>query len=235
MNNMKFLIQTIDNKIVHDFCFTLIESIKYQIWLNKSPMDGIYNEKPIVPGCIPIGTVEFVSTYFKTFFNREILPKNIPNELLRKEFTGRHIINGTERDIKDLKFVKSNTKIKDFTEICKKAPKGNYQISEIIDIKSEWRVFVFNKTIVGVKNYVGDYFCIPNKSLVYDMINAYESQPISYTIDVAITEENETVIIEVHDFFSCGLYGFSDHRILPFMFSKWFYEFIYSKSIEKIF
>lgn len=29
----------------------------------------------------------------------------------------------------------------------------------------------------------------------------------------------------VHDFFSCGLYGFADHNILPYMFKDWFKEF----------
>ena len=57
------------------------------------------------------------------------------------------------------------------------------------------------------------------------MINAYKTQPIAFTLDVAISN-NDTVIIEVHDFFSCGLYGFSEHKILPFMFSKWFFSFV---------
>lgn len=29
---MKFLIQTIDNKMIHDFSFTLIEAIRYRKW-----------------------------------------------------------------------------------------------------------------------------------------------------------------------------------------------------------
>lgn len=46
-----------------------------------------------------------------------------------------------------------------------------------------------------------------------------------YTLDVSVFN-NKTSIIEVHDFFSCGLYGFNDFRHLPFMFYRWFNEYI---------
>lgn len=55
------------------------------------------------------------------------------------------------------------------------------------------------------------------------MIREYKSCPIAYTLDVGVNSNN-TFIIEVHDFFSCGLYGFSDNKILPYMFSDWFDE-----------
>lgn len=57
------------------------------------------------------------------------------------------------------------------------------------------------------------------------MIKQYITAPIAYTLDVGISD-GKTVVIEVHDFFSCGFYGFSDHTIIPFMFSRWFIEYI---------
>jgi len=62
------------------------------------------------------------------------------------------------------------------------------------------------------------------------MINSYITQPIAYTLDVGVVND-KTYIIEVHDFFSCGLYGFSNHQILPFMFSRWFNSFINKKTV----
>lgn len=58
------------------------------------------------------------------------------------------------------------------------------------------------------------------------MIGNYTSQPPAFTLDVAITPNNETVIIEIHDFFSCGLYSFAEHKILPFMFTRTFNNLI---------
>lgn len=227
---MNFLIQTAKGKIVHDFSFTLIESCKYQNWYTRGNNFKCYfTNKVIKPNdkkeYIPIGSVEFVTEYLQIYYNLIPKPKNVPLELMCKKWSGRNIINGTEKDIVGEKFVKSNDKIKYFTEICKEAPKGNYQISDLIDIQSEWRAFIYKGELVGLQNYAGEFGMFPNVNRIKPMINAYESQPIAFTLDVAISNK-KTVVIEVHDFFSCGLYGFSDHRVLPFMFSNWFYSFI---------
>ena len=94
---INFLIQTIDNQIKHDFSFTLLESLNYLNWLhnNNNPFNTIFNNEPIIPNCIPIGSVEFVSTYLTTFHNKTPKPKNIPADLLNLTFTGRNVFNGT--------------------------------------------------------------------------------------------------------------------------------------------
>jgi len=229
---MKYLIQTINGKVKHDFSFTLLESIEFQNWLrNDKSFEVCFTDEPTMPNYIPIGSVEFVSKYIANYYGLTPKPKNIPIELIGKNWTGRNVINGTEKDIIGEKFVKSNDKIKSFTEICKIAPEGNYQISDLIDIESEWRAFVFEGKLVGLQNYSGEFDIFPNVDKIKAMINAYKTQPIAFTLDVAISN-NDTVIIEVHDFFSCGLYGFSEHKILPFMFSKWFYSFVGGQKIK---
>lgn len=220
---MKFLIQTVDGQIKHDFSFTLIQSIEYHKWLDpECEMEYNLTDEKIYPGFIPIGSVEFVSTYLNEFYNKIPKPINIPDELIDHIWTGRMIINGTEKDIVGEKFVKSNDKIKSFTEICSQAPPGNYQISDVIDIQSEWRAFVYNNKLIGLQNYGGDFDIFPDVVKIKKMIKTYTTQPPAFTLDVAITPDNNTVIIEVHDFFSCGLYGFSEHKYLPFMFSRSF-------------
>lgn len=226
---MNFLIQTINGKVKHDFSFTLLESIEYQNWLRNDNSFGVcFTDEHIMPNYIPVGSVEFVSNYLSQYYGLTPKPINIPIELIDKKWTGRNVINGTEKDIIGEKFVKSNDKIKSFTKICKSAPEGNYQISDLIDIQSEWRAFVYGGELVGLQNYSGEFDAFPNVDKVKAMINAFKTQPIAYTLDVAISNM-DTVVIEVHDFFSCGLYGFSEHKILPFMFSKWFYSFIGQK------
>jgi len=225
---MIFLIQTIDGKIKHDFSFTLIESCDHQNWYNNDIVcQYIFSEQVTADSSlIPIGTVEFVIEYLKLHYNLVPKPKNIPIELMTQEFTGRNVFNGTEKDILFDKHIKSNDKIK--AEISfQNLLKGNYQISSIIDIQSEWRAFVYKKQLVGLQNYSGDFDVFPDVSKIKLMISTYARAPIAYTLDVAISNHN-TVIIEVHDFFSCGLYGFADYRILPFMFSDWFTSFINS-------
>lgn len=230
---MKFLIQTISGKIRHDFTFTLIKAIEYQNW-TKNSMDFELAEKSeyIIDGFIPIGSVEFVLKYLFKYNYKIPQPKNVPEKLF--PFAKRNIFNGCELDINPEKhFFKSNDKIKGFStnkyvllnSKDKEIPIGGYQISDFIEIESEWRAFIYQKKLVGLQNYLGDFTLFPDVNKINEMINTYDDAPIAYTLDVGINKNKETFVIEVHDFFSCGLYGFEDLKILPFMFSRWFYEF----------
>lgn len=226
---MDFLIQTIDSEIKHDFSFTLLESIKYNNWYNKRDKISykLTNEET-EPGFIPIGSVEFVSKYLYDYFRLKPLPKNIPFELFK--YANRTIFNGTyEVRLEKDYFIKSNDKIKDdINGLLKKTdilPEGNYQFSEIIDIDSEYRCFVHKNKLVGLQNYSGDFTIFPDIKTINNIIDDYKKSPVAYTLDVGINDTG-TFIVEIHDFFSCGLYGFSDLNRLPYMFSQWYYEFI---------
>jgi len=230
---MKFLIQTTNKKIVHDFSFVLLESIKYNNWLNNSNdikykfiEYNNFNFKKYHKNYIPIGSVEFVCDYFKYFYNIIPKPKNIPEELF--EYANRCIFNHDHTIMGDY-FIKSNDVIKSPINGIygndKTLPSGSYQCSDIIDIDSEWRCFVYNKELVGLQNYSGDFKMFPNVNKIEEIIKNYKNSPISYTLDVGINYSG-TFIIEIHDFFSCGFYGFSNHKIIPFMFSRWYYEFL---------
>lgn len=234
---MNFLIQTIDGKVKHDFSFTLIQSLDYHNWINndKKAKYRLVNDLSKVnkPYYTPIGSVEFVSEYLQKFYGIQPKPLNVPDDLNQTWITHRHIINGTDKDISGQKFAKSNDKIKGITGLCSDClgmPEGNYQISDVIDIVSEWRCFVYDGKLVGLSNYSGDFTLFPSIWKINEMINAYKSAPIAYTLDVGInvySDGNEyTFVIECHEFFSCGLYGFADHKILPIMFIRAFNEII---------
>lgn len=230
---MKFLCQTINNKVVHDFVFQLAESVNYLNWWNQKEDFAtiqyceLDDEMPI--GFVPVGTVEFVEKYLKVHYNKTVKPINVPESLMLLRFTQRRIFNGTEKDIGiGDNFVKSNDRIKGFSEaFCKVAPEGNYQISAMIDIESEYRCFVYQKRLVGIQNYSGNFEIFPNVEKIKEMIRAYENAPVAYTLDVGVNK-HDTFVIEVHDFFSCGLYGFSDNRIYAKMLYSWFMNFINS-------
>lgn len=230
---MKFLIQTIDKKIKHDFSFTLIQSIDYHNWLSKGSITFKLTDDDLKKDYTPIGSNEFVHSYMEKYLGCSPNPINVPDELLDQKFTHRTIFNGTNNDLLGHKFIKSNDCIKAFTEYIntdendfdpKSIPDGNYQISEVVDIQSEYRCFVYQNKLVGVQFYSGDFTIFPDIKSVETMISSYKSSPIAYTLDVGINESG-TFVIECHNFYSCGLYGFSNHRILPLMFNRWYYEY----------
>lgn len=246
---MKFLAQTRNGKIIHDFVFALNEAMYYQEVL----AGFMSQDKPILvrhDGCdfsgidnlddyTPVGSIDFVSAFLRTFYPKAenmLRPLNVPEELF--PYAGREIANVICKD--DFKpfwkynevYAKSIDEIKDqfnglYDDIHGKNVAKDFrhcQVSEVIQIVSEWRVFVFQGQILDCRNYSGHFFVYPDPDRIIKMVKAYEpAAPAAYTLDVAVTTKGETVIIECHRFFSCGLYGFKDHKLLPYMFSQtWF-------------
>ena len=96
----------------------------------------------------------------------------------------------------------------------------------IDDIISEWRLFIRDGEILDIRNYLGDSFICPDKKLCSDIVKSYITNRPVYTLDIGVRENMDLVVIEVHDFFSCGTYGFSDYRKYPIMLWRWFRWFI---------
>jgi len=238
-----FLIQTVDNEVCYDFSFQLIEAIKYNNWFRHDKIFEyvLVNDIPnyFIEDCIPIGTVEFVHKYLKKYYNIIPKPLNVPEELFK--YANREIENTTNEELwgKGELFVKSNDTVKEgitgiYNTNLYTLPKGNYQASEIIEVKSEWRAFVYYNKLVGLQHYSGDFTKFPDINKINNMIKDYKNSPNAYTLDVGlidgITDSLDTIVIECHNFYSCGLYGFSDNTLLPYMFSKGFYQIVKNKS-----
>ena len=111
------------------------------------------------------------------------------------------------------------------------------QVSTMLnDIRSEWRVFIYEEKVAGCEMYLGDPLAFPNAESIQAMVTVLQMHraasekngkpfeyPKTYSFDVAVVGANcNTYIIEMHDFFSLGLYGFTDEKY-PYMLSHaWF-------------
>ena len=253
---MKFLIQTVNGEIVHDFVFELQRSLEYLEWKGenhislKCELENIKRLTRIdISEFIPVGTVEFVMEFASIYINSNakllIKPINVPNSLL--PFTLNHSVenykiwNDNREDINNKLdngnklYIKSNEKIKSdlngvyLLDEISKLPIGNYQIGNYKDdILSEYRCFVYQDKLRGLQFYSGDYEIFPNMDIIHNMMSKYKwdwgkgEAPQAYTLDVYVNDNNETGVIECHEFFSCGLYGFSDYQHLPYMFERAF-------------
>lgn len=128
-------------------------------------------------------------------------------------------------------FVKNVSKLKEFNSSAYEGripapstlPAGTYLLSEWIDIRSEFRVFVYRDKILAVQNYLGFPLVFPDADKLVKMVEKYRGDdgwPEAYTMDVAVLCQKdqlaETVILEIHPFVSCGLYGFN-HPLIPDM------------------
>lgn len=198
---------------------------------------------------IPVGSVEYVSAYLRAFYPSAVSalrPINVPKALMRYA-SSRGIKNITdEKDARRFTYVgetlfrKSLSKIKDQTNgivtVSKPDDVIGYQVSRIVDFVSEWRVFVFQDAIRHMACYIGDALTFPSRERIEAMVKDYSEAgwiddtgrhggpPVAYTLDIGVTSEGKTDIIECHRFFSCGLYGFNDPAVVPFMLSQAWFE-----------
>lgn len=178
----------------------------------------------------PVGTINFVENCLGIHEN----PVEIPKYLRTKEFLCRDykVCNWTEiprygtfflKDVSQLKKFGSiiNATYTDIDDLFNYERKSEFdatlvldkthlfQVSSIIDIKSEFRVYVFGGSIEHIAYYNGDCTRFPNMSVInkaVNLINYREKWLKSYTIDVAVTNTC-TSILEIHNFTSCGLYS----------------------------
>lgn len=254
---MKFILE--NRNIYFDFQYELFRAEEYYRWLNEGKSEDLKTEMIVSTlrdaerydwefdpkEWCPVGSVEFCVDWYKTYWGKTPLPRNVPeglsNYLMRRVITKDSTklvddIPGDEVFRKHTKIIKSN-----LNGIVKKKDLFNegeydFQISEVLkpeQIISEWRCFVYNGALIDIKNYAGDPFHIPQKEIIAGFIHYFSQThaPISYTLDVGIIDTKgflnpfATEVIEVHDFFSCGLYGFSDLKLYPLMLWRWFKEF----------
>lgn len=228
----EFLIQTINGQIRHDFSFALVEAIDYQNWFRAGSHDYVLSDN-VKTGdfsdYIPVGSIQFVRAFLEEYYQKsEMHPINIPVELRGEAFVKRPIHYVTKDEaiyrfegIGEEYFVKSLSSLKGYTGITKTfrdVPEVDLMVSPVIPIDSEWRCFVYNSKVVGLHNYLGEIFSYPDKEFILEAVKAYKNAPPAYTLDVGVAKDRGTFLIEVHNFYSCGLYGFNDSRILPQMF-----------------
>lgn len=174
---------------------------------------------------IPVGGLNFVSAYL----GKHIKPIDISR--VDRKFTGREIqILSYDEMIAYLdrngpRFIKSATKCKEFQagkydkksiEIIEKSisylhKSHKFMVSELINLLAEWRLFIHKGKILDCKQYMGSWESRFDGAFVKEMVASIPKSIIpytSYTLDIGLTDANSIVLIEAHNFISCGLYGF---------------------------
>ena len=93
--------------------------------------------------------------------------------------------------------------------------------SEVLKIVSEHRAFVADGKILDVRKYKGPYGTHPDLKTIENCIFVWEDQPVAYSLDVAVTEEGKTVLIEANDAYSLGTYGLDPYSYTKMLILRW--------------
>lgn len=231
-----FLVQKEKNvlKIEEYIVEDLLKRNKYGHSAIYTTLDNITDK--LKNGLIPIGTIEFVTKYLNLknpSFTHKV-PIEIPTYLQTDEFLKRNyqIVDWTNiprhgnyflKDVTHLKEFGSlvNTLYWDIDELFNYEPKSKcdttlvlnkehlYQVSSLLSIETEYRVYVINHKITAISCYEGSPLNLPDLELLKKAVNLIqfnEKYLTSYTIDIAVGNFG-TAILEIHNFTSIGLYN----------------------------
>ena len=114
---------------------------------------------------------------------------------------------------------------------------GNYSedydvlVSEPLDICAEWRCFILYDEIVDVRPY-GLLLDRSRKSYRYhsdfkvldSMMEAFISwkeRPIGCSMDICVTKDGQTLLVEINDAYALGCYGFADVFYAKLISARW--------------
>lgn len=181
---------------------------------------------------IPVGDIPFIEGWLRRNYGKDMKPIEVPECLRKEEFLKRIYDFAEKKDLpfqsRQKYFVKNVSGLKVFNSALYEGtmpgwntlPDGRYLVSEWLDILSEFRVFVFHDEILSIQPYLGMPLMFTNAEKIRKMVEEYKNdpeRPMAYTMDIAVSKHKggiiHTVILEVHPFASCGLYGFCSPEI----------------------
>lgn len=183
---------------------------------------------------IPVGTIDFVEAWLYRFHKIDCInPIEIPPCLRKEEFLKREyrIVRKENLPTAGRIFFKDASRLKvfsgeincetfftddlwkpkqnDFDTTLHLDPEHLFQVSEIVNIGSEYRIYIQDNIIQAIANYNGNPCLLPDVKLLQKMINIYSMRydcPKAYTMDIAVNEK-ETFLLEIHPWIAVGLYN----------------------------
>ena len=94
-------------------------------------------------------------------------------------------------------------------------------ISEVVEFIAEWRCFILNGSVLDVRFYTGDYHAQFDATVIDEAIASWEDSPAAYGLDIGVTRDGRTLIVEVNDGYSLGNYGLSPMKAIKFYKARW--------------
>lgn len=239
---MVFALQTVNHSIDDEDVFIVKKIIDRSSYSNSYVYMDLkeISVSPLVNSpkeIIPIGDLKFVGSWLNCKFGtKNLSPIEVPKPLRNFKFLQREYFFTNKENIQltGRKFIKNISKLKSFSYMGdlknidpSSMPTGMYVVSEIIPIVSEYRVFVSDLTIKAIQYYDGDCTYFPDINVISEMILFYylnKNRPVSYTLDVALTQDLKTIVLEVHPITSVGLYGYTGEDLLYMYFEgvQWY-------------
>lgn len=105
-------------------------------------------------------------------------------------------------------------------------------VCEPLTIMSEFRVYVHEGDILGVKHYYGDWDIVPKGEFIHTVIKNYKPCPIAYGIDIGVLANGDNIVIEVNDACNLGNYGLDSIYYGEMLVNRWF-EIVATPKVDR--
>lgn len=215
-------------QLAFDFCYSAMMGA-VQADIKWKPFQSIY-DIPGDPTSIIVGSVEMCAAWLKS--TGHVIPE-LPNIFPFQEFLGRHITVAPIEKISYPSFIKPYKQIKAFTgfvatnklyvDIFAEGYKGLVLAQDVVEIISEYRMYINCNRIIGLKHCRGDCLTFPDRFFIEKCFTRAKEviDHHAYTLDFGVLEDGSTILIEINDGWATGNYGLEPHDYYMFVRNRW--------------
>lgn len=196
-------------------------------------------EVPLSKNNVVVGFIQDIHKHIERLGGKPPKALNIPDELI--SFTGRNIRYMTKAEFMNDRvlpiFVKPNGLAKEYSDVLtpgvltKESSRTMFfadvpdhcplLVSEVVDFVSEYRGYVIEGVLKGIKHYQGDFRIFPDMKVIDKAISEYKTQPVGYAIDFGVTSDGRTLLIECNRGFALGNYGLEPSLYSLLLAKEW--------------
>jgi hypothetical protein len=95
------------------------------------------------------------------------------------------------------------------------------EAQDALSFASEWRVFVTRGVVQGISHYAGDPLRFPAANVIRMAVGAWRGAPAGYAVDVGVTDDSRTILVEVNDGYSLGHGGLVADLYARLLLARW--------------
>jgi hypothetical protein len=210
-----------------DFCYSAqIGAQNCNIQVKKF---SEWKDIPADPTNIIVGSVEMCKGWLQQYYT---VPYAIDLSVFNK-YLGRKIDTVLVKDLEYPTFIKPVIDVKAFTgfeavnesyvQIFAEGYTGHVWSQEIVDIVSEYRMYITNNKILGMKHYSGDCLVFPDAKFIAECFEFSKTvlDYHSYALDFGVLSDGRTILIEPNDGWAIGNYGLEPSLYYRFIRNRW--------------
>ena len=196
-----------------------------------------FDDVPLTPDDIVVGGIKYAARAFERLGWTVPDLDPVPAEL--RAFAGRNFWRSTLADVRRrvsagnavfFKPIPSQPKIfvgsvartvGDLIATASFDDQIEVDCADVVSFEAEFRTFVLHGEIIGVRPYKGDPLLFPDPKVIRDAVAAWTDAPAAWSLDVGITSDGQTLLVEVNDSYALGAYGLPPLRYAAIIDARW--------------